>query len=175
MENNQINDSFWLRIIYIISIVITSVVAFLILGPRPEGMEGMVDVSSLPFVNATLNSISTLLLIISLWFIKNKNISAHKFSMLSAFGTSVMFLVTYVIYHWFKAGPKMYTGDFSTIYYTVLISHIILAVFIIPLALITLYRGWNMQVKQHRKIAKITYPIWLYVSITGVVIYKMLY
>ena len=175
MENHQINDSFWLRIIYIISIVITSVVAFLILGPRPEGMEGMVDVSSLPFVNATLNSISTLLLIISLWFIKNKNISAHKFSMLSAFGTSVMFLVTYIIYHWFKAGPKMYTGDFSTIYYTVLISHIILAVFIIPLALITLYRGWNMQVKQHRKIAKITYPIWLYVSITGVVIYKMLY
>jgi len=175
MENNQINDSFWLRIIYIISIVITSVVAFLILGPRPEGMEGMVDVSSLPFVNATLNSISTLLLIISLWFIKNKNISAHKLSMLSAFGTSVMFLVTYVIYHWFKAGPKMYTGDFSTVYYIVLISHIILAVFIIPLALITLYRGWNMQVKQHRKIAKITYPIWLYVSITGVVIYKMLY
>ena len=175
MENHQINDSFWLRIIYIISIVITSVVAFLILGPRPAGMEGMVDVSSLPFVNATLNSISTLLLIISLWFIKNKNISAHKFSMLSAFGTSVMFLVTYVIYHWFKAGPKMYTGDFSTVYYTVLISHIILAIFIIPLALITLYRGWNMQVKQHRKIAKITYPIWLYVSITGVVIYKMLY
>ena len=133
----------------------------------------MVDVSSLPFVNATLNSISTLLLIISLWFIKNKNISAHKLSMLSAFGTSVMFLVTYVIYHWFKSGPKMYTGDFSTVYYIVLISHIILAVFIIPLALITLYRGWNMQVKQHRKIAKITYPIWLYVSITGVVIYKM--
>ena len=175
MENNQINDSFWLRIIYIISIVITCVVAFLILGPRPEGMEGMVDVSSLPFVNATLNSISTLLLIISLWFIKNKNISAHKFSMLSAFGTSVMFLVTYVIYHWFKAGPKIYTGDFSTVYYTVLISHIILAIFIIPLALITLYRGWNMQVKLHRRIAKITYPIWLYVSITGVVIYKMLY
>ena len=175
MENNQINDSFWLRIIYIISIVITCVVAFLILGPRPEGMEVMVDVSSLPFVNATLNSISTLLLIISLWFIKNKNISAHKISMLSAFGTSVMFLVTYVVYHWFKAGPKIYTGDFSTVYYTVLISHIILAIFIIPLALITLYRGWNMQVKLHRRIAKITYPIWLYVSITGVVIYKMLY
>ena len=175
MENNQINDSFWLRIIYIISIVITFVVAFLILGPRPQGMEGSLDVSSLPFVNATLNSISTLLLIISLWFIKNKNISAHKFSMLSAFGTSVMFLVTYVVYHWFKAGPKVYTGDFSTVYYTVLISHIILAIFIIPLALITLYRGWNMQVKLHRRIAKITYPIWLYVSITGVVIYKMLY
>lgn len=175
MKHNQVNDSFWLRIIYIISIVVSCLVAFLILGPRPEGMEGRVDVSFLPFINATLNSISTLLLIISFWFIKNKNISAHKVTMLSAFGTSTMFLVTYVVYHWFKSGPKPYTGDFSTVYYTVLISHIILAVFIIPLALITLYRGWNMQVEKHRKIAKITYPIWLYVSITGVVIYRMLY
>ncbi len=175
MKHNQVNDSFWLRIIYIISIVVSCLVAFLILGPRPEGMEGRVDVSFLPFINATLNSISTLLLIISFWFIKNKNISAHKVTMLSAFGTSAMFLVTYVVYHWFKSGPKPYTGDFSTVYYTVLISHIILAVFIIPLALITLYRGWNMQVEKHRKIAKITYPIWLYVSITGVVIYRMLY
>ena len=175
MKHNQVNDSFWLRIIYIISIVVSCLVAFLILGPRPEGMEGRVDVSFLPFINATLNSISTLLLIISLWFIKNKKISAHKITMLLAFGTSAMFLVTYVVYHWFKSGPKPYTGDFTTIYYTVLISHIILAVFIIPLALITLYRGWNMQVEKHRKIAKITYPIWLYVSITGVVIYRMLY
>ena len=175
IKTNEINDSFWLRIIYIISIVITLTVAFLILGPRPDGMEGMIDVSSLPFVNATLNSISTLLLILAFWFIKKKNISAHKITMLSAFGTSTMFLVTYVIYHWFKSGPKMYLGDYSSIYYFILLTHIVLAVFIIPLALVTLYRGWNMQVAKHRKIAKITYPIWLYVSITGVIIYQMLY
>ena len=95
--------------------------------------------------------------------------------MLGAFATSSMFLVTYVIYHWFKAGPKVYVGDYSSIYYFILISHIILAVFIIPFSLITLYRGWNMQIKRHRKIAKITYPLWMYVSITGVIIYLMLY
>ena len=168
-------DKFWLRIIYIISIVITLGVAFLILGPRPEGMEGMLDVSALPRLNAFLNSTCTVLLFAALWFIKRKEIARHRITMLTAFGTSLLFLVTYVIYHWFKAGPKEYLGEFSTIYYFILISHIILAVFIIPLALITLYRGWNMQVEKHKKIARITYPIWLYVSITGVVIYLMLY
>ena len=175
MTKTSNSDIFWLRIIYIVSLVITLVVAFLILGPRPEGMEGMLDVSGLPFINAFLNSISTLLLLIALWFIKRKSIEKHKLTMLAAFGTSSLFLMTYVVYHWFKAGAKPYLGDYSMLYYFILISHIILAIFIIPLALITLYRGWNMQVKKHRRIAKITYPIWLYVSITGVVIYLMLY
>jgi putative membrane protein len=171
----MINDSFWLKIIYILSVVITLAVALLILGPRPEGMDGLLDVSGLPLLNATLNSTSALLLIIALWFIKKKNVQAHKGTMLAAFGTSSMFLVTYVIYHWFKAGPKAYVGDYDTIYYFILISHIILAIFIIPMALVTLYIGWNMQIAQHRKIAKITYPLWIYVSVTGVVIYMMLY
>jgi len=169
------NDKFWLRIIYILSTVISLAVAFLILGPRPEGMEGVLDVSGLPFINATLNSITTILLICAFIAIKNKNIELHKKLNLSAFATSAMFLVTYVIYHWFKSGPKHYDGEFTTIYFIVLISHIILAVIILPLALITLYRGWQNQIQQHRKIAKITFPIWLYVSITGVVIYGMLY
>jgi len=175
MKSGTLNDSLWIKIIYIISIAITLVVAFLILGPRPTGVEGAIDVSGLPFINATLNFISTILLIIALWFIKNKNIQAHKNMMLGAFASSAMFLVTYVIYHWFKSGPKLYTGEFITFYYFILISHIILAIFILPMALITLYRGWNMQISKHRKIAKITYPLWLYVSITGVAIYIMLY
>jgi len=170
-----VKDAFWLRIIYIISIVITLAIVFLILGPRPEGMKGLLDVSGLPMVNALLNTVSTILLLVALFFIKIKNIERHKQTMLCAFGTSSLFLASYVIYHWFKAGPKLYVGDFSSLYYIILISHIILAVFIIPMALITLYRGWNMQVKKHRKIAKITYPIWLYVSITGIIIYLMLY
>ena len=95
--------------------------------------------------------------------------------MLCAFGTVTLFLVTYMIYHWFKAGPKPYLGEYEKAYYFILISHIILAVVIIPLALVTLYRGWNMQVVKHRRIARITYPVWLYVSVTGVVIYLMLY
>ena len=168
-------DSFWLIIIYIISIIITLAVAFLILGPRPDDMEGILDVSGLPFINAMFNSTSAVLLIVALWLVKNKLISAHKITMLTAFGTSAMFLVTYIIYHWFKAGPQPYIGEYPQIYYFILLSHIILAIFIIPMALITLYRGWNMQVSKHRKIARITLPIWLYVSITGVVIYLMLY
>jgi len=175
MKKDMDIDSFWLKIIYIISIVITLAVAFLILGPRPGGMEGLLDVSYLPKVNAILNSSSTLLLIMALWFIKKKNILRHKQSMLSAFGVSALFLVSYVIYHWFKAGPKAYEGSYAEFYYFILITHIILAMCILPMALITLYRGWNMQVGEHRKIGRITYPIWLYVSLTGVVIYMMLY
>jgi len=95
--------------------------------------------------------------------------------MLSAFGTSAAFLMSYVVYHWFKSGPKLYTGDWITLYYFILISHIFLAAIIVPLALITLYRGWNDQIGKHRKIAKITLPVWLYASVTGVLIYVMLY
>ena len=174
-DSHAKNDIFWLRIIYIVSGVISLAVAFLILGPRSEGMEGMLDVSALPLINALLNTTSALLLLLALWFIKQKEIQKHKITMLCAFGTVTLFLVTYMIYHWFKADPKPYLGDYVSIYYFILISHIILAVFIIPLALITLYRGLNMQVEKHRRIARITYPIWLYVSVTGVAIYLMLY
>ncbi len=169
------NDSFWTRIIYIISVVISLAVAFLILGPRPEGIEGAIDVSMLPKVNATINGITTLLLIYGFILIKQKKREMHRNVMLTAFGTSSLFLVTYVIYHWFKSGPKLYTGDFTTLYYFILFTHIVLAAIIIPLALFTLYRGWTNQLQRHRKIARITLPIWLYVSVTGVIIYMMLY
>ena len=168
-------DQFWTRIIYIISIVISLAVAFLILGPRPEGIEGALDVSGLPLVNATINSITTILLIVGYFFIIRKNRTMHRNIMLTSFGTSSLFLVTYIIYHWFKSGPKLYTGDFGAIYYFILITHIFLAMIIIPLALFTLYRGWFSQLKRHRKIARVTLPVWLYVSITGVIIYWMLY
>ena len=169
-------DIFWLRIIYILSIVISFSVAFLILGPRLTDIEHYtIDVSMLPAINATLNFITVLLLISALIFIKNKKIIYHQNTMLCAFGTSTLFLTSYIIYHWFKAGPKEYIGEFISLYYSILISHILLAMIIIPLSLITLYRGWNSQINKHRKIAKITFPIWLYVSITGIVIYLMLY
>ena len=169
------NDAFWTKIIYIISVVISLAVAFLILGPRPEGLEGSMDVSMLPLVNASLNGITTILLLIGYIFILNKMIDKHKIVMLSAFGTSSLFLVSYIIYHWFKSGPKLYTGDYQTVYYFILLTHIILAAIIIPLALFTLYRGLNTQIEKHTKVAKITFPIWLYVSVTGVIIYYMLY
>ena len=168
-------DSFWLRIIYIVSIIISATVAFLILGPRPVGIEGALDVSKLPLLNASLNGMTTILLVIGYILIRKKKRQQHKNIMLTAFGTSAAFLVSYVIYHWFKSGPKQYTGAFPEIYFFILITHIILAAIIIPLALITLYRGWSDQLKKHRKIARITLPLWLYVSVTGVVIYLMLY
>ena len=167
-------DSFWIRIIYIISIIISAAVAFLILGPRPEGIEGSIDVSVLPTVNATLNSITTMLLVYGYILIRQKKRQLHKNVMLTSFGTSAAFLVSYVIYHWFKSGPKEYLGDYSELYFFILITHIVLAAIIIPLALITLYRGWSENLSKHRKIAKITLPIWLYVSVTGVVIYLSL-
>jgi len=171
----MVKDSFWLRIIYLLSGVLSLAVAFLILGPRPEGIEGAIDVSSLPLVNALLNLATTILLIIGYVLIRLKKREMHRRVMLTAFFSSALFLVSYVIYHWFKSGPKAYTGDWVSVYYPVLISHIILAAVILPLAMVTLYRGWVVQIQQHKKIAKITYPIWMYVSITGIIIYLMLY
>ena len=114
-------------------------------------------------------------IIIGYFLIIKKKRRFHKNVMLVSFGTSGAFLVSYIIYHWFKAGPKQYLGEFNTIYYFILLTHIILATIIIPLALLTLYRGWTDNLNLHRKIAKITLPLWLYVSVTGVVIYLMLY
>lgn len=168
-------DSFWIRIIYIVSIIISATVAFLILGPRPEGIEGAIDVSTLPLVNATLNTITTILLIYGYILIRQKKRQLHKNVMLTSFGISGAFLVSYVIYHWFKSGPKEYLGNYSELYFFILITHIVLAAIIIPLALLTLYRGWSENLLKHRRIAKITLPIWLYVSVTGVIIYLMLY
>ena len=169
------NEKFWVRIIVIVSIAISAAVAFLILGPRPDGLEGALDVSELPHVNSALNSLTTVLLILAFVAIKKGNIPVHKKLMLSAFGSSTLFLVTYVIYHWFKAGPRPYLGEFVIFYRVVLISHILLAAAILPVILLTLYRGWHMQVDKHRAIAKIAFPAWIYVSITGVVVYAMLY
>ncbi|MEE2961259.1 MAG: DUF420 domain-containing protein [Myxococcota bacterium] len=170
-----IKQSFWVNIIWVLSLVVSLVVSFLILGPRPANLMGALDVSALPLVNATLNALTALLLVIGTVLIKLRRITEHRRVMLAAFTSSILFLVTYVVYHWFKAGPKPYLGDFKVIYYSILISHIVLAAAVIPLALFTLFRGWTGDIGNHRRIAKITLPIWLYVSMTGVLIYWMLY
>ncbi len=174
VEGASARDGFWLRIIYIVSALVCAAVAFLILGPRPSG-GGSLDVSALPLVNATLNAVTTVLLVVAFVLVKQRRIPAHRNVMLGAFGTSAAFLVSYVIYHWFKSGPKKYVGDFVALYRFILVSHIVLAAVILPLALVTLYRGFFDQRAKHRKLAKVTLPIWLYVSVTGVAIYAMLY
>ena len=168
-------NSFFVRIIYIVSAIICGAVAFLIYGPRPDGLDGALDVSILPTVNASLNATATVLLVVAFWFIRRGDVVNHKRAMLAAFGVSAAFLVTYVMYHWFKEGPKQYTGDYRGLYLSILLSHILLAVAVLPLALLSLYRGWYMQVAKHKRIVRWAFPIWLYVSVTGVAIYFFLY
>lgn len=136
----------------------------------------MLEISDLPTVNASLNSVSAIILIVGYVFIRQKKIAAHKNCMLAAFSISVLFLISYVIYH-ANAGSTPFTkqGWIRPVYFTILISHIILAFLIVPLSLRTLYLAWRERFEQHRRIAKITFPVWLYVSVTGVIIYLMLY
>lgn len=163
------------RPVYIVSAVLCAAVAFLILGPRPEGLAGSVDVSGLPAVNATLNGLAALLLAAGFVAIKQKRITLHKRLMLSAFATSGLFLCSYVVYHWFSAGPRHYEGGFRGLYLIILFSHIVLAAVILPLALTTLARALTGSIEAHRRIAPRTLAIWQYVSVTGVVIFWMLY
>jgi uncharacterized membrane protein YozB (DUF420 family) len=136
----------------------------------------MISISDLPTVNATLNGISACFLSVGYYFIRQKKITAHKISMLSAFATSILFLVSYLIYH-YNIGSRPFTGQgwIRPVYFTILISHTILAVVIVPLAIITLNRALKERFDKHRKIARWTLPIWLYVSVTGVTVYLMLY
>ncbi len=136
----------------------------------------MLDYSLLPTVNATLNATSGILLTIGYVLIKRRQIAAHRNAMLLAFLSSTLFLISYVVYH-AHAGSRPFpgTGPIRTVYFGVLISHIILAVVILPMAIVTLTRGLRAQYVRHRAIARRTLPIWMYVSVTGVVVYWMLY
>ena len=134
------------------------------------------QVHDLPALNATLNSIATLLLLVGLYFIKRREIQRHKLTMLLAFATSCLFLASYLVYH-YHAGSVPFTkqGWIRPLYFTILISHVVLAATVPFLAGMTLYRAWQGNFAKHRKIARWTWPIWMYVSVTGVIIYIMLY
>lgn len=133
-------------------------------------------VSWLPTVNASLNGLATVLLIVGYVLIKQKRAEAHKRVMLSAFGVSVIFLACYLVYHGYAGSrPFSGTGLWRPAYFTILISHIILAALVPVLAAVTIRRGLKGQWDKHKQIARVTYPIWLYVSVTGVIIYFMLY
>lgn len=136
----------------------------------------MFSVENLPALNAALNGTAGILLAIGYYYIRQGNMSAHKKLMISAFVVSAIFLVSYLIYH-AQAGSTKFlgTGFIRPVYFTILISHIILAAAIVPMAIITMYRGLKARYDKHKKIARWTLPIWLYVSVTGVIIYVMLY
>ncbi len=134
------------------------------------------SVTDLPALNALLNLTAAVLLIVGWRFIKARRIDAHRRTMIAAFCTSAVFLVSYLTYH-AEVGSKPFpgTGLLRVIYFSVLIPHILLAAAILPLALVTLQRGLARSDAAHRRIARITLPIWLFVSVTGVVVYLMLY
>jgi putative membrane protein len=136
----------------------------------------LIEVTSLPAVNAALNSLSAVLLLTGYRFIRAGNPSAHRNSMLAACACSTLFLISYLVYH-FHVGSVPFKGQgwIRPVYFTILISHTILATAVVPLALITLIRGLQENFVKHRRIARWTFPIWLYVSVTGVVVYGMLY
>ena len=134
------------------------------------------DYTILPTVNASLNALSAVLLGCGWMFIRRREITRHRACMLAAFASSALFLTSYLIYH-AEVGSVPYQGQgvTRTIYYGILLTHVVLAALILPLALITLSRALAKRFDRHKKIARWTLPIWLYVSVTGVVIYVMLY
>ena len=136
----------------------------------------MIDIHTLPAVNASLNGTAAVLLVIGYILIRSGHIQAHRRVMLTAFAVSMAFLVCYLIYH-AQVGSVRYqkTGAIRPIYYSILITHTTLAASVPVLAIVTLRRGLRADFKRHRKIARWTLPIWLYVSVTGVVVYLMLY
>jgi uncharacterized membrane protein YozB (DUF420 family) len=134
------------------------------------------DFSIFPAINATLNGTSAVLLVSAYVMIKRRRIAAHRALMLAAVGTSTLFLISYLYYHWHVGSVHFRGHGWSRpVYFTILISHTILAAAIVPLVIITLSRALRERFDLHRAIARWTFPIWLYVSVTGVVIYLMLY
>lgn len=164
-----------IRIIWGLSILVPLLVAVMLSPSFPQINVGF-DTSILPKINASINSVVALLLILGLYFIKNKKIREHRNTMLTAFALSACFLISYILYHistghtsYCDAGPVP-----APVYFFVLISHILLSSIIVPLALFSVFRGLSEQYDKHRKIARITFPIWLYVAVTGVLVYLMI-
>ena len=133
-------------------------------------------VHDLPAVNATLNALSGILLTIGYALIRSRRIEMHRRCMIAAFITSSLFLVCYLVYH-AQVGSVRFPrqGFVRPLYYTILITHVTLAFSVPPLAIVTLSRGLKGRYPQHRRIARWTFPIWLYVSVTGVLVYVLLY
>ncbi len=136
----------------------------------------MMEVHNLPGVNAALNATAALLLVTGYVLIRRRRIGAHRVVMVAAFTVSVLFLISYLVYH-AQVGSVRFerTGTIRTVYLGILLTHTLLAATVPVLASITLFRAWKQRFDRHRRIARWTLPIWLYVSVTGVVVYWMLY
>lgn len=174
-QTDKPENKFYQRIIWVLSILVPLIVAFLLYLPQKSVFVDGLNVMILPSVSASLNSCVALLLITGFIFIKKKNFKAHKACMLSATGLSVLFLISYVLYH-SQAEATKYGGEgiLAFIYYFVLLTHIVLSAVVVPFVLFSVYYGLKNMSAKHRKLSKWTFPLWLYVSISGVIVYFMI-
>lgn len=156
------------KLIVALSIVIPLAVA-LLFEIKVEGL----DFTFLPPIYATINGITAVLLVSALIAVKNKKITLHQNLMKTALLCSLMFLVLYVLYH-ISSDSTPYGGESTTLYYTILISHIILSVGVVPLVLFTYFFAWQGDYVKHKKWTRFSFPIWLYVAVTGVIVYIMI-
>lgn len=183
----NINDKFFLRLIWIVTAVVLLVVIVLKLVPPPQTRPDFIYL--FPHIIGGINATCSVLLIISLIFIKRKNIQAHKVTNVITFILSALFLVFYIIFHLYEKDTRFgdidHNGLLSAtelaavgatryVYFFILATHIILAVVVLPLILISFLRGFSMQVERHKKIVHWAYPVWLYVAVTGVIVYLMI-
>jgi putative membrane protein len=166
-------DRWAMRVIAAVSLAVVGLVAYLVTRPGGTTAPG---VSMLPAVNAALNAAAAVLLTAGFVNIRRRNIAAHRACMLGAFATSTLFLVSYVAYH-AQAAAVRFTGEgwIRPVYFFILVTHIVLAAAIVPLALTTIYRAFRAELWRHKRIARVTLPIWLYVSVTGVLVYLLLH
>ncbi len=175
MDNTSATEKKYNKWIVILSIVIPLAVAALFgVNLRKLGFD-VAPLTFLPPIYATINGLTAVILVLALWAIKNKKIELHEKLMKGAILCSVLFLVMYVAYHMTSNSTKFGgEGAIRYVYYFVLISHIILSIVVIPFVLVTYVRALAKRFDKHRKIAKITFPLWLYVAVSGVIVYLMI-
>jgi putative membrane protein len=188
-ENKQMNltDKFFLRLVWVVTALVLLVVIVLKIVPAPSTVPATLYL--FPKIIGGINATCAVLLIVSLIFIKNKNIQAHKITNVITFILSSIFLIFYIIFHLYvkdtRFGDADHNGVLSTaeaasvgairyVYYVILITHILLAAIVLPLILVSFFRGFNMQIEKHKKIVRWAYPVWLYVAVSGVIVYLMI-
>jgi putative membrane protein len=168
-----ISDKNFFTVSIITSVIVFIVVIILNIIPKPDFVP--IFTKHLPLFNAILNGTCSVLLVTSFYFIKQKNISVHKKINITAFFLSCIFLISYILYHYFTEETKFpIDNPLRPVYLFILISHIILAALVLPFILLSFYFGLNMKIPQHKKIVRWSFPIWLYVTITGVIVYLMI-
>ena len=188
MVKGPTDNKVYLRIIYLVSILIPLVVAFLILFPAKLPLSGT-WVKALPGVHAVINSVTALTLLGALISIKKGNVSAHRSFMFASLFLGVLFLISYILYH--SSQPSVRFGDLDhdgmvselekeavgssrLIYLIILASHILLSILVVPFVLFAFYYALTDQIPRHKKMVKYTYPVWMYVSVTGVIVYFLI-